>query len=58
MVSYMKKTSEEWSKLMPEVQVIDPDGWDRSDFEYSWHHEQITKEEYLRRRNLSSCRKK
>lgn len=54
----MKKTSEEWSKLMPEVQVIDPDGWDRSDFEYSWHHEQITKEEYLRRRNLSSCRKK
>jgi len=44
----IKKTSEEWSKEYgPEV--IDPDGWDRTNFQYSWYEEKITKEEYENR---------
>ncbi len=48
------KTSEEWSKEEPSVKILDPDGWDRSNFQFSWHEEKISKEEFLRRRMLST----
>lgn len=52
----LKKTSEEWSKEFPEIIVLDPDGWDRKNFTYSWYVEPITSEEYLSRRNKSTVR--
>lgn len=41
----LKKTSEEWNKLY-NIKILDPDGWDRRNFNYSWYEEKITKEEF------------
>jgi len=51
----MKKTSEEWSKEY-KTQVIDPDGWDRLNFVYSWYEEEITKKEFESRMFVSTCK--
>jgi len=45
-----KKTSKEWEELIPEkygVIIYDPDGWDRTNYEYSFFEELITKEEFM-----------
>jgi len=42
------KTSEEWAKLFT-LTIVDPDGWDRKNFNYSWFEELITREEFERR---------
>lgn len=47
------KTSEEWQKEYP-LLVYDPDGWDRTNFDYSWREEQITYEEFCDRAIRSS----
>jgi hypothetical protein len=47
-VKNMKKTSEEWSKLCSML-ILDPDGWDRMNFDFSWYHEKITRKEFERR---------
>ena len=57
-MNQVKKSSAEWQALNPEVQVLDPDGWDRRNFQRSWFDEQITYEEYVKRRNKSTCRLK
>jgi len=44
----MKKTSYDWVQEL-RIEVKDPDGWDRKNFEYSWFEEQITKEEFMKR---------
>lgn len=49
-----KRSSAEWQKLYPEIKVLDPDGWDRSDFDRSWN-ELITLEEYNNRVMRSTC---
>jgi hypothetical protein len=49
------KTSDEWQKLFPEVEVLDPDGWDRQNFQYSWFEEKITKMQYEMRLSVSTC---
>lgn len=49
------KTSNEWQLLYPEIKVLDPDGWDRQNFDFSWNEEKITYEEYIRRREQSTC---
>jgi hypothetical protein len=46
------KNSSEWSKEFG-VTVLDPDGWDRSNFKVSWA-EEITKEEFERRLTKST----
>jgi hypothetical protein len=46
-------TSEQWQTLFP-VRVIDPDGWDRRNFNYSWSEERITLAEYKRRLVVST----
>lgn len=51
----IKRTSEEWQKLKPEVKVLNPDGWDRKNFQYSWYEELITEEEYQNRIGPSTC---
>jgi len=44
------KTSKEWhEKLYPNLVIIDPDGWDRTNYEYSFEQELITLEEFQNR---------
>jgi len=48
------KTSEEWQKQFPNTKVLDPDGWDRKNYQYSWFEEKITLTEYTTRLYKSS----
>jgi hypothetical protein len=46
------KTSEEWfNEIYPngELKILDPDGWDRSNWDYSWGEERITEGEFNQR---------
>ena len=52
-----KKTSAEWIKEVG-YEVLDPDGWDRANFDYSWNKEKITMAEFQRRLALSTVRRK
>jgi hypothetical protein len=49
------KTSKEWQILHPEIKVLDPDGWDRRNFQYSWYEETISFKEYQYRLMGSTC---
>jgi hypothetical protein len=49
------KTSIEWIAEYPDITIIDPDGWDRSNYDYSFNEEKITKEEFERRVFMSTC---
>ena len=42
------KTSEKWQKLC-RVEILDPDGWDRKNYQFSWHEELITRQEFKNR---------
>ena len=53
----IKKTSAEWIKEVG-YEVLDPDGWDRTNFDYSWNKEKITMAEFERRLALSTVRRK
>lgn len=48
-----KRTSAEWAAMLG-AEVMDPDGWDRTNFIYSWHEEEITREEFDRRYTAST----
>ena len=48
------RTSEEWQKIYT-VKVLDPDGWDRANFKYSWYEEKISREEFVKRVMPSTC---
>lgn len=44
------KTSEDWAKTeLKDIQILDPDGWNRRDLQFSWYEELITREEFHRR---------
>jgi len=49
------KTSEQWQQIHSEVKVLDPDGWDRTNYDFSWYKQLISEQEYLRRRDNSTC---
>jgi hypothetical protein len=51
------KTSAEWSKLYG-YEIIDPDGWDKENYRYSWYKERITREEFELRAHKSTVRPK
>jgi hypothetical protein len=51
------KTSEEWSKNSSVI-ILDPDGWDRCNFQFSWYEEKITFEEFEMRTFISTCQRK
>lgn len=53
-----QKTSEEWQKLYPETEIVDPDGRDRANFQYSWYEERITLEDYNKRLAMSTIKGK
>lgn len=52
----VKKVSAEWIKEVG-YKVIDPDGWDRTNFDYSWNKEKITYGEFVTRLNASTCQR-
>ncbi len=54
MMNEEKKTSAEWIKQKPYLTILDPDGWDRKNFDYSFNQELITFEEFSRRLNVST----
>jgi hypothetical protein len=47
------KTSKEWQELCT-VQVLDADGWDRKNYDYSWNEELITRKEFEKRLGFST----
>lgn len=53
----IKKTSQQWERQIPDLGFViyDPDGWDRSNYIYSFFEELITKEEFLKRISSSTC---
>lgn len=61
----MKKVSQQWHDELNEFLkskndkfyflVYDPDGWDRSNYQFSYHEEEITKEEFCNRTMSSTC---
>lgn len=48
------RTSAEWQKIYPNSIVFDPDGWDRTNYDYSWNIEKISLEEYQNRLRMST----
>jgi len=54
MENEVKKTSKEWSKDC-DYTILDPDGWDRNNFEFSWFKEMITLQEFMQRVMRSTC---
>ena len=52
----MKHTSKEWQEIYPCPKVIDPDGWDRKNYDYSWNEELISEKEYHERVAKSTVR--
>lgn len=51
----MLKTSEEWRKDYPDIVILDPDGWDRQNYDFSFNEELITKSEFECRLSMSTC---
>lgn len=49
------KTSADWYKEEDGLKILEPNGWDRSDFEHSFDVEEITKEEFDSRVLFSIC---
>jgi hypothetical protein len=47
------KTSDRWADLTGVV-VYDPDGWDRTNYQYSWFEDLITLTEFKRRVFMST----
>jgi hypothetical protein len=51
------RTSQEWFRLTNArcgSIIYDPDGWDRSNYDYSFNEELITHDEYLKRLSVST----
>lgn len=39
----------------PGFYVMDPDGWDRRNYQYSWNEELISRDEFEKRAAKSTC---
>ena len=48
------RTSSDWLALNPVLKIMDPDGWDRSNFIYSFYEEKISLKEFKNRLSKSS----
>ena len=54
------KTSEEWYNEgyatfnNKSLIILDPDGWDRQNYQYSWYEEKITLKEFEKRLSFST----
>lgn len=49
----VKKAPELWI-LQTGIQILDPDGWDRKNYQVSWY-EPITRDEFIERAKMSTC---
>lgn len=50
------RTAEQWQTLFPDIVVIDPDGWrDAESHKRAWYEDLITYQEYMHRRDQSTC---
>jgi len=47
------RTSEEWNQIF-NIPIMDPDGWDRKNYDYSFKEEKISYEEFRMRVNRST----
>lgn len=56
MIQEILKSSSEWAEeiLLPGEQILDPDGWDRSNYDYSFNVEQISYSEFNKRLSSST----
>jgi hypothetical protein len=55
----MIKTSKDWELSVPphyNLLILDPDGWDRNNYEYSFNQELITKDEFMMRISNSTIK--
>lgn len=50
------KTSEQWANFLlePGQLILDPDGWDRQNFQFSFFEEKINEDEFNRRMMFST----
>ena len=56
----VEKTSQQWYdelRKTENVTIMDPDGWDRTNYKYSFTEELITKEKFEERLAQSTCLK-
>lgn len=54
----IKKTSQQWYLEIPKSYgfiIMDPDGWDRKNYDFSFNQELITKPEFIERTHKSTC---
>jgi hypothetical protein len=54
----LKKTSQEWTDILfvdLKLKVMDPDGWDRSNWKYSFEEEKVSVTEFRNRVARSTC---
>lgn len=52
------RTSEQWYNRIPKkykFTILDPDGWDRKNYDYSFYRERITFNEFMSRVMYSTC---
>ena len=55
----VEKTSQEWYDELRKTEnivIMDPDGWDRTNYKYSFTEELITKEKFNERLSRSSVK--
>ena len=50
----IKLPSRIWQAIHSEITVLDPDGWDRKNYDYSWNIEEISLREYVKRLFIST----
>jgi len=50
----MKEFSDTWTKYYP-YKILDPDGWDRSNWIISWEETRYTWEEFCQKAMMSTC---
>lgn len=55
----IKKTSEQWynqvREFSPNYHIMDPDGWDRTNYDFSFKEELITYDEFVKRSMYSTA---
>lgn len=51
----MLKTSNDWQKDYPSIIILDPDGWDRQNYDFSFNEELVSQAEFLERLSMSTC---
>lgn len=51
------RTSEKWLPTLTNTKILDPDGWDRSNYQFSFYEERITMTEFMRRVCMSTVQR-